>query len=381
MPRRVTFVVLLVSVAVLGVAPAVSAAPSLTSPYPSIVTAAGEQLDVELDVSGSPGERVELALQGVPAGWQADMRAGGFSVRAVTVPPSGEEPATVTLEVAVPPDASGAQSMTVVASSRAGTDQLPLDVTISDTATTAVSLDTEFTTLTGAPDDTFSWSVTLHNDVPEETTYQLAAQGPQGWQVSATPSSESRANAVTVEGGSTATISVEATPPPGVTGGSYPIVFEATGSGRSARLELTAEVSGSASLSLSTASERLNASGPAGQATTVPLVVTNEGSAPAQGVSLSASPPSDWEVTFEPTELDTLPAGESTQVQARVVPSGDAIVGDYITTFTASSEQQEATSDVRFTVETSGTWGIMAILVILLVVAVLAEIFRRYGRR
>ena len=364
------------------VVPPALAAPSATTPYPAIVTAAGETLEIQLDVGGSPGERVGLALDGVPDGWRAQLRAGGFNVQAVTVPSSGDGPATATLELTVPPDARKSETITVVASSAAGTDRVPIEVSISETATSAVSLETEFTTLTGAPDDTFTWSVTLNNDVPEETTFQLAASGPEGWQVSATPSSESRANAVTVEGGGTATISVEATPPAGVSGGAYPLLLEVTGgSGRSASLELTAEVTGSPSLGLTTASGRLNAAGPSGEATTIPLVVTNDGSAPARGISLEASPPSDWEVTFEPAQLQALPAGESVQVQARVTPSEDAIVGDYVATFTASAEQGEATSDVRFTVETSGAWGITAIVVILLVVAVLAEVFRRYGRR
>ena len=376
-----TGLVMLLSGLVVAV-PAALAVPSVTTNYPAISTVAGEQLDNDLQVDGAPGERVALDVASLPDNWEATLRAGGYTVGAVTVPPGGEEPASVTLEVQVPPDAeAGAHEVVVVASSSAGTDRLPVGVTISETAQSAVTLETEFTTLTGAPEDTFSWSVTLNNDVPEELTFQLSAQGPQGWQVSATPSTESRANAVTVEGGGTATVNVEATPPAGVSAGSYPVVLQVSGGGRSAQVELTAEVTGSVQLSMTTATERLNASGNAGEATPITLVVTNNGSAPAQGVSMSASPPTDWEVQFEPSTIEAIPPGQSANVTARVVPADDAVVGDYVVTMTAAAQGQQAQSEIRFTVETSGLWGLTAIIVIILVVAVLAEIFRRYGRR
>lgn len=378
-----TFAAVAVALVVLAstALPAV-AVPSATTPYPQIVTAPGEQLDVTVQVDGDPGERVALALQDVPDGWEATLRAGGFEVGAVTVPPGGEDPAEVTLELVVPPDASGTATLVVVASSDAGTDRLPVVVEVAETAGSAVALESEFTTLTGAPDDTFEWSVTLRNDVPQETTFQLRAAGPQGWLVQASPATEARANAVTVEGGGTATVRVEATPPTGVEAGTYPVVLEAVGaSGRTAGIELVAEVTGSPQLVLTTPSERLNASGPAGTATPVVLLLRNDGSAPAEAVTVSASPPSGWEVEFEPASIAAVPAGESVEVTARVTPARDAIAGDYVVSFRASSERDEAASDVRFTVETSATWGLAALAVVLLVAALLAWVFRRYGRR
>jgi uncharacterized membrane protein len=66
--------------------------------------------------------------------------------------------------------------------------------------------------------------------------------------------------------------------------------------GRGTTLEhrLLVEVAGSPALTLQTADERLNASGAAGDTTAVQLVVRNTGSAPLQGVRLSASPPTGW---------------------------------------------------------------------------------------
>src|SRR5690606_34575193 len=147
--------------------------------------------------------------------------------------------------------------------------------------------------------------------------------GPPGWDVSAHPSAEQRATTVTVEGGGTATVNVTADPPDDVTAGTYPIVLTATGGGREASVELTAEVTGNVDMTLTTPDERLNADGTAGGQTRVPLVLVNNGSAPLAGVTFSASPPSGWEVTFEP-ETVNVDARSSTTVNALITPSDDA---------------------------------------------------------
>lgn len=368
------------AVAVTMTALPAAAQPQVTTDYPAVDVAAGDQIDIDLDVTSSTTETVQLAVTEAPDGWTTALRAGGYNVRAVTANP--QEPATVTLEISVPPDAdAGDHRITVTATSDSGSDELPLDLRVTEAATSAVTLDTEFPTLRGGTEDTFRYSVTLQNDVPEETTFALAAQGPEGWDITANPSSESRANTVTVGAGESATITVEATPSPGTQAGTYPILLEVSGGGRTAQLELAAEVVGAVQLELNTVNERLNASGTAGNPTTVTLVVANAGSAPLTGVELTASPPSDWEVAFEPATVDVVPPGESATVEATITPGGEAVVGDYVVTLTASSDQREDSIDVRFTVETSPGWGIAAVSTILVAVVGLTGVFRRYGRR
>lgn len=362
-----------------GAMPAL-AQPALTTSYPEVDVAAGEEIDFDLLVDAPAGERVQLAVTDVPEGWEARLRAAGYNVRAVTAGADG--PAEVTLEVSVPPDA-GEQShtVTVEATSPDGSSQLDLDLRVTEAATAAVSLDTEFATLQGGPEDTFGYDIELSNDIPEEVTFALQAAGPGGWEVSATPSTQARANTVTVPAGGTATIDVEATPPPGVTAGEYPLGLQATGGGRTAEVQLIAEVTGSPQLSLTTANERLDASGTAGDATTIDLVVNNPGSAPLTGVELSAGPPSGWEVAFEPSNLEVIPPGESVGVQATVTPDNEAVVGDYVVSLTGSSEEREDQIEVRFGVGTSATWGITPVVLIVLVILGLFGVFRRYGRR
>jgi hypothetical protein len=67
-------------------------------------------------------------------------------------------------------------------------------------------------------------------------------------------------------------------------------------SGESLQQVLNVEVTGSTSMSVATANERLNASGNAGETSTVALTITNDGNTPLEGVELSSTPPTNWEV-------------------------------------------------------------------------------------
>ncbi|RVX47895.1 alpha-galactosidase-like protein [Nonomuraea polychroma] len=368
--------VALLALGTLNASPAYAQTLTLTTPYPSLEVEPGENVSLDLDVSGSPAGQVELDVD-APKGWKTTLRGGGYVVSSVH---AGK--AEVTLDVAVPAEAKGTHKVTVTAE-RAGGERarLPLTLTVRGTgAQAAVGLEAEFAKLTGKASDTFSYTVTLRNDAPKTTTFALAVQGPSGWNVSANPSSQQRATTVKVDGGSTATINVSADPPDDVAAGAYPIRLGVTGGGRQAAAELTAEVTGTVELELSTPEDRLNASGSTGQRTRVPLVLTNKGTTPLAGVTLSASPPSGWEVTFEPKTVDVAPQQQA-RVTAVIAPSDDAVTGDYMVTLTAEKDGQRSEADIRYTVETSRWWGLAGVLVIMAVAGGLWWVFRTFGRR
>ena len=77
----------------------------------------------------------------------------------------------------------------------------------------------------------------------------------------------------------------------------------------------------------------------------------------------------------------TVPAQGDAQVTAHLTPSGNAIAGDYVTTFKASSDVANANAEMRVTIETSLLWGVVGVGLIALVLAGLWWTFRRYGRR
>src|SRR5690606_16518456 len=119
-------------------------------------------------------------------------------------------------------------------------------------------------TLQGSATDTFRFDLTLANRSGREATFSLAAVGPEGWTVSARPSTEQQAATVTVDAGGSATINVEADPPDDVAAGEYEIGVQASGEGQNLQSSLGVEITESTSMALTTADERLNASGNAG---------------------------------------------------------------------------------------------------------------------
>lgn len=354
---------------------------TLRTPWPVVEVEPGSEVTIELEVTAAD-QRVDLAVVEAPDDWDTLLRAGGFVVRAVTGGDE-EEPAEVDLEVTVPVDApEGTSRLTLEATAADGTsDRLDVDLVVAEEVAGAVTLDTEFPELSGAVDDDFGWSLELGNALPGETTFALQAVGPSGWLTSARPSGEPQATTVTVPGGETETIDVDAEPPANVEAGTYELQVVATGGGQRVEVELAAVVEGTVSLELSTPDERLNAEGPTGQATRVPLLLTNAGAAPLEEVQLSAEPPADWDVAFEPETVTGLAPGDTVEVTAEVTPSDDAIAGDYTLDVEAEADGRTDELTIRFSVRTPLGWGAVGLGTILVALASLGAVFRIFGRR
>jgi uncharacterized membrane protein len=350
------------------------------TPYPAVAVEAGESVTFDLEVVAGSPQSVALDVTERPEGWNATLRGGGFVIDGVFARP--QEPPSVQLEVEVPADAGeGTHEIVVVADGSGGESRLPLRLRIAEAVAGSVELRSEFPSLRGASDTTFTFDLELANNTPEEIGFQLEAAGPEGWAVEARPSGEQQAATATVAGGETAGVQVEVDPPDDATAGAYPIGVRASGGGQEASAELEVEITGNYATTLTTPDERLNAEVTSGRSTRVPLVIRNDGSAPLQAVALSADPPTDWEVTFEPETVEQIPPGEVAEVTATIAPSGEAVAGDYVTTLEASAEQTTTSADLRMTVQTSRMWGVVGIGLIGAAVAGVAWVFRRYGRR
>ncbi len=77
---------------------------TISTPYPSIATQPGSTVKFDVSVSASVTESVDLDVPSLPDGWTATLRGGGFVIQSVTATP--DQAGSVTLEVAVPPDAN-----------------------------------------------------------------------------------------------------------------------------------------------------------------------------------------------------------------------------------------------------------------------------------
>lgn len=239
----------------------------------------------------------------------------------------------------------------------------------------------DFPGLRAPAGETAAFDVTIRNDTPADLQFELDASGPAGWQVTAQPATEAQASTLAVDAGSSATINVEATSPARAEADQYLINVLARAGSTEVSTELIVEIVGSFSMNLSTTDERLNADVSVGSSSDLGLVVSNTGTAPLTGLSLSATPPSGWDVTFDQSTLEQVPPGESTVVTATITPSENAVAGDYVITFSASGEEVNDQIEVRTTVTPSAIWGLLGVGLIALTLAALAWVFRRFGRR
>ena len=366
-------------------APVAGAANGLevTTPYPAVAVAPGNKVSFDLTVTSVRQADVALSLAGVPSGWTAGLIGGGYVVDGVAVAPG--KPGEVRLDVTVPAEATnGSSTIRVNARGGGAEDSLPITVRVNAEAAGAITLTTNTPELTGASDKSFKFDLQLKNDTAQDVTASATATGPTGWDVETTLTGATDAASTVVKAGATQSISVNVTPAEGTPADTYPIKVTATAGDRTIEADLSIAVTGSYGMTLSTPGDVLSTRGSAGSATTQTFEITNDGTAPITAVKLEGTPPNGWTVTIDPAEgLQAIQPGEVGRINAAITPSGDAVAGDYVISFKATSAENTSgdTAEIRFTVETSPIWAFVGIALIALILGGLFYVFRTYGRR
>ena len=365
-------------------APAVAADDGLeiTTQYPAVAVAPGSKVSFDLTVASTRTGTVALALEGVPAGWTATLHGGGFVVDGVAVTASKD--AEARLDISVPGDATAAtQTIRVTGSQPGARDVLAIAIRVNAEAAGDITLTTTNPVLTGASNATFPFSLTLRNDTAQDVTVSATGSVPDhpDWDVEAKIAGSEQAASTVVTAGSTTTINVTVTPAENAAAGQYIVQVEAKANERTIQQQLGVELTGSYSMTLATPNQVLSTSGGAGTAKSQQFVVTNTGTAPLEGVALTATAPTDWTVTFDPETIGPIPPNESVTVTAQITPTGEAVTGDYSLTVKAANDQADASQAIRFTVETSPLWTLVTIGIIALILGGLFYVFRTYGRR
>ncbi len=297
---------------------------------------------------------------------------------------TSDKPGEVRLDVAVPADAaSGVKTISINAAGGGARDTLVVSVRVDFEAAGSVSLTTTTPTLTGASDAKFSFDLAFKNDTPQDVTLSVQATGPAGWVVTPSLAGETQAASTVVKAGASQNVTVAVTPASDTPAGQYPIQVVATAGDQSTTADLGIEITGSYSADLSTPNDLLSASGSAGTPTTMTFDVTNTGTAPITEVKLTGTPPSGWEVTFDPESIASIAPQQSGTITATITPSSEAVAGDYVVAFqsTATEAGASANASIRFTIETSPIWAIVGLGIIVLILGGLFYVFRTYGRR
>lgn len=369
---------------VLGLAPALAPAVlaaglTLTTPYPSVVVSPGTQVSFELSVETTNATRVNLSVGGAPASWTASLYGGGFVISAVET--NGDDPTTVRLDVDVPADATGSARITVTADDGDSTVTLPLDIKVEADAAGEVTVKPDYTALRGTSNQSMTFNLSINNQTPGDLSYTATGEGPVGWTVDVTLTGQAQAVSGTVKANGTSNAAVKVTPAENAEAGTYPIAVVVTVGGQQYPVELSVEVTGSYSMIATTPTTVLSASGNAGAVMEQQFEIRNTGTAAINNVVMTGNLPTNWKVEFDPGTTESIAAGSTATITARITPAADAIAGDYSLTFTARGDEASDQVDIRFTVETSIVGGVVGGLLILAAVGGLWWVFRRYGRR
>ncbi len=356
----------------------------LVTDYPAITARAGESTSVKLQLqnAGVAPESVALSVSDVPPGWKAVLLGGGSPVGAAMA--ATNESVTLQLRLDIPDGAAtGSHRLIIHAVGPDLTADLPLDVTVGEVQPAKLSIKTSLPSLRGTSRSSFEYAFTIKNEGDKDQLVRLAAEAPQGFETSFTEEYGSQEiSSIPIEAGQSKDLKLKVQPPGQAPAADYPVTVEASSAGAAANTAMTVEITGQPKLSLTGADEgRISVQAEAGKPTQVSLSVSNDGSAPAQDIDISAAPPSDWTVSFDEKKIDQLGPGEKKTVLATLTPSSKALAGDYMLTFTASDNADSASTDYRVTVATSTLWGIVGIGIIAIALLIAVGAVARFGRR
>jgi len=210
----------------------------------------------------------------------------------------------------------------------------------------------------------------------------LSAQAPEHFDATFTEQYGSQElNAVPVDAGQTKDVKLKVTPPNTAAAGDYKVTARVAAEDASAASELEMTITGQPRLDVSGREGLVSTRASAGKETSVPVVITNIGTAPADDIELSGSAPGGWKVTFDPKTVDRIAPNDNKEVQALITPTEKAIAGDYVTTIRASARGESASTNFRVTVTTSTMWGIAGVGIIGVALLVMVGAVARFGRR
>ena len=355
----------------------------LLTDYPAVTVRPGTTTTVNLRLRNYalPPERFALAVSNVPAGWTVTLLGGGQPAGAAMV--ATNDSTTLQLRLDVPANAAmGTQNLTVTAKGESTELNLPVQVTLAKDLPAKLAIEPELPSLRGTSKSNFEYQLKIKNDSGRNLVIALAAQAPQNFETSFTEQYGSQElSSLPVEAGQSKTVKLKVRPPSTIGANRYPVSVKATAEDATADASVALEITGSPKLSMAGRDGVLSARAEAGKETSIPIVVTNTGTAAADEVELTSSAPSGWKVTFEPKTIDRIAPGANKEVQALVTPPEKAIAGDYAPTFNAAARGETANTQFRVAVGVSTMWGAIGIGIIAIALLIMVGAVARFGRR
>jgi uncharacterized membrane protein len=355
----------------------------LLTDYPAMTLRPGSTSSINLKLQnyGLPPERVDLSVSGVPQGWTATLLGGGQPVAAAL--PASNSSVTLELRVDVPANAAtGTANLTIDAKGSTSSASLPVNVSLATQVPAKLALSSQLPELRGTSKSNFEFQLSVKNYSGKKLTVSLAAQAPANFDVTFTEQYGSQElNALPLDPGQSKDVKLKVRPPNTVAAGKYEVTARISAEDVSDSTKLILDITGQPKIDITGREGLLSARASAGAETSIPIVLTNSGTAAAEQVELSGSAPTGWKINFEPKQVDRIAPNESKEVQALITPTAKAIAGDYVTTVRASARGESASQTFRVAVVTSTIWGIFGVGIVAIALLVLVGAVAWFGRR
>jgi uncharacterized membrane protein len=338
----------------------------LLTDYPAVTLRPGttSSINLKLQNYGLPPERLALSVGGVPSGWTATLIGGGQPVAAALPATNANVPLELRLDV--PKEAPiGITNLTVSARGSTAEASLPIEVKLATDLPAKLTLNPQLPELRGTSKSSFEFQLAIKNDSPKKVLVSLSAQAPQNFDATYTEQYGSQElNALPLDPGQSKDVKLKVRPPNTIAAGKYKVAAKVSADDATATSDLVLDITGQPKIDIAGREGVLSAKASAGQEASIPVILSNSGTAPAEQIELSGSAPTGWKVSFEPKAVDRIAPNETKEVQALVTPAAKAVAGDYVTTVRASSRGESASQTFRVAVTTSTIWGIVGIALI-----------------
>ncbi|SFI25873.1 NEW3 domain-containing protein [Bradyrhizobium sp. Gha] len=355
----------------------------LMTDYPAVTVRPGTTSNVSLRLQNydlSP-QRYQLSVANVPSGWTATLLGGGQPVGAAMPAPDGSVALQLRLDVPAGNDLS-THTLTVKAEGQGSSAELPIAVSLAKELPAKLTVKANLPSLRGSPKSNFDYTLSIKNDSGRNLVASFAAEAPANFETSFTEAyGTQELSSIPIDAGQSKDVKLKVRPPTTLDAGHFPVKVTVKAEDASASTELALDVVGEPQLQISGRDGLLSARAVAGKQSSIPIVVTNTGTAPAENIALAGTAPSGWKVTFEPATIERLVPGKDSEVQALLTPSDKSLAGDYQTTIRATTRGESASSQFRITVATSTVWGVAGAGVIGVALLLMLGAVARFGRR
>ena len=285
----------------------------LLTDYPAVTLRPGSTSSINLKLQnyGLPPERLALSVGGVPAGWTVTLIGNGQPVAAAL--PATNASVSLELRLDVPKDAPiGTTNLTVNAKGAATDASLPVAVTLATDLPAKLTLTPQLPELRGTSKSNFEFQLAIKNESGKKVLVSLSAQAPQNFDATFTEQYGSQElNALPLDPGQSKDVKLKVRPPNTVAAGKYKVTAKVTADDATATSELTVDITGQPKIDIAGREGVLSAKASAGQEASIPVILTNSGTAPAEQIELSGTAPTGWKVNFEPKTVDRIAPNEN----------------------------------------------------------------------